>query len=236
MKKVPILICIPYWEKDKTEAIEVCKIIAGLQTGHVGATAHVLLICRQDSTIDPNMVKIVSAKFNTFTYKSQSPLKGWPAGPNGMFGNAMIHIANNFKEKYECLYWLEPDAIPIRPNWFWDLVLEWRRKHPNAWIVGCRADCNGDGTGDHITGCAIYHPNIARLMPCLTTCSLVAWDYMHRAKIIQVAGHTKLIENYYKARNLPHTIVDRANHGVVIVHGAKDRSVINAVKSKYRIP
>lgn len=233
MIKVPILIALPFWKGDHTQAIELCKIMAGLQAGHAGQTCHVMLICRQDFKIDPNMVKIVAAKFNVLTYQSQSPLRGWPQGPNGMFGSTMIHIANNFKEKYECIYWMEPDAIPIRPNWHWDLVQEWRRRHPEALIVGSRSTIDGNSQTDHLSGSCLYHPNIARIMPYLTTCSEVAWDYIHRAKMIASGGPTKLIQQRYHQRNLPPGVIEEP--GVVVVHGVKDNSIINAVKAKYKI-
>lgn len=233
MKKVPILICIPFWSGDKTQAIDLLKIIAGLQAGHVGQTAHILLVARQDIHIDPNMIKIISPKFNIFTYKSQSPLRGWPQGPNGMFGSSMIHIANAFKDKYECVYWMEPDAIPICPNWFWCLVEEWRKRHPEALIVGCRSTIDGNSQTDHVTGCAIYHPNIARLMPYLTTCQSVAWDYLHKEKILQVAGSTTIIQNRYGQRNVDHGAINEP--GLVIIHGVKSDCIVKAVKAKYKI-
>lgn len=230
---IPILIVLPFWEGDKGIATEICRIVAGLQAGHAGQTAHFMLAHRQDCKLDPNMVKIVAPKFNTLTFQTTSPLRGWPQGPNGMFGSTMIRIANNFNGKYECVYWLEPDAVPIRPNWFWDLVLEWRKRHPSSRVVGCRADCNGNGTGVHITGCALYDPNIARLMPYLTTCQGIAWDYQHRDKIIQVAGHTNLIQNWYRATNAHAGILDQS--GVSVIHGHKDLSVIKHVKRKFNI-
>lgn len=232
---IPILIVIPFWQGDQAQAIELCRIIAGLQSVHVGNAAHVMLVARQDCNMDQNMVKIIASKFNTLTYKSMSNLKGWPAGPNGMFGNTMIHISNNFVKKYECIYWMEPDAIPLVPNWFANLVKEWKSRHPSCNIMGCRSDCHGDGTGDHITGCAVYHPNIARIYPPLTMCDNVAWDYLHRAKMVAMGKHTTLIENWYKAKNAPYGIVDRVNVGVNILHGFKDNSVINHVKKKYNI-
>lgn len=233
MKKVPILICVPFWEGDKDQAIDLLRIIAGLQAGHAGQTAHILLVARQDINIDPNMIKIISPKFNIFTYKSQSPLRGWPQGANGMFGSSMIYIANAFKDKYECVYWCEPDAIPVCPNWFWCLVEEWRKKHTEALIVGCRSTIDGNSQTDHVTGCALYHPNIARLMPYLTNCQTVAWDYQHRAKILQVAGSTPIIQNRYGQRNLDHAVINEA--GVVVIHGVKSDCIVRAVKAKYKI-
>lgn len=233
---VPILIVIPYWEGDKEYAFELCKIISGLQEHPVKPdVAHVLLVCRQDSSIDLNMVEIVREKFTVFTFHSMSPLKGWPAGSNGLFSQAMIHISHRATKNYECIYWMEPDAIPICPNWFWDLVIEWRNRHPTTNIVGCRSDCNGDGTGDHITGCALYHPNIARILPEITLSDHMAWDYEHRAKIVRMGGPTKMIENFYRARDADSGILSRADLGVRIIHGFKDRSLINLVKQKYNI-
>lgn len=235
MTVIPILIVIPFWQNDQPHAIELCRILAGLQSVHVSNAAHVMLVARQDCNMDENMVKIISQKFNTLTYKSNSPLRGWPAGSNGMFGSTMIHISNNFVARYECIYWMEPDAIPIVPNWFANIVSEWRTRHPSVNIMGCRSDCNGDGTGDHITGCAAYHPNIARIYPALTYCDNVAWDYLHREKIVAMGKHTPLIENWYRATSAPIGILDRINVGVNIIHGFKDYSVINHVKKKYNI-
>lgn len=207
--------------------------MAGLQSGHVGTAAHFMLIARQDAKIDPNMIKIISPKFNTLTFNSRSSLKGWPQGPNGIFGSTMIHIANSFKDKYECVYWLEPDAVPISPNWFSCLVDAWKRRPKTALIVGSRSDCNGNGTGDHITGCAIYHPEIARLMPYLTTCSQVAWDYQHRNRMVLNGSHTNLIQNRYRQTNVDPRVIEEP--GVVIIHGVKTKCIVNAVAKKFGI-
>lgn len=232
----PILICIPFWSGDRTQAVELCRIIEGLQPHHVRGVAHVMLVSRQDCSMDKNMVNIISRKFNTFTYQSNSPMKGWPAGPNGMFASTMIHVSNNAQNQYECVYWMEADAIPLAPNWFWCFVEEWRRKHPSANVIGCRHDCNGNGTGDHISGSCLYHPNIARIMPEITRSSDIAWDYEHRDRIVEMGGHTNLIANLYRATNiLPESLQGLIDNGTMVVHGVKDNSVVNFVKSKYNI-
>lgn len=231
--KVPILIVIPYWEGDISQAVELCRIVSGLQAHHVKHAAHVMLAVRQDARIDANIVKIISSRFNTMTYKCTSPLRGWPNGSNGMFGAAMTHISNNLVNHYETVFWMEPDCIPIRPNWFHDLYLEWKRRHPTANIIGCRTDCNGDGSGDHITGCALYHPNIARILPDIMRCDGIAWDYQHRAKIVAMGGNTKLIQNWYHARNAAPGIIDQ--NGVVAIHGYKDKSLTDLVKRRFNI-
>lgn len=215
------------------QARELCKIVSGLQPHHVNHAAHVMLSVRQDAKMDKDIIQIISSKFNTLTYRTNSPLRGWPNGANGMFGNTMIHISNSLASTYDTIFWMEPDCIPIRGNWFHDLHQEWVRRHPSANIIGCRHDCNGDGTGDHITGCAMYHPNIARILSCITTSDGIAWDYQHRAKIVAMGGHTKLIQNWYKARNAHSGIIDQS--GVVLIHGFKDRSLSDLVKKKFKI-
>lgn len=233
----PMLVCIPFWGGDKDKAMDLCRILVGLQSHHVGNIVHVLLVARQDCAHDQNMIKIVMAKFNCFTHVARSPLRGWPDGPNGMFGGTMIHIANNNKKnQYEVVYWMEPDAIPLCPNWFMDLLHAWRTRHIKSLVVGCRGTVDGSSQSDHITGCALYHPNIARLMPELTSCTGMAWDYKFRAKIIANGGHTPLIENFYNHKNAdPLLVVDRLSKGVRIIHGFKDRSVMDLVAQKYGI-
>lgn len=102
-------------------------------------------------------------------------------------------------------------------------------------VVGCRGTIDGTTQSDHITGCALYHPNIAKLMPKLTSCTGMAWDYRYRAEIIQVGGHTHMIENFYNSKDFKDDIVNRADLGVRIHHGCKDRSVVEAVAKKYSI-
>lgn len=232
---IPILIVIPFWSGDMGQATELCKILAGLQGSHAGQSANIMLVNRKDCKPDPNMLKIIAPKFNIHTYTSESNLKGWPQGPNGMFGTTMIRICNYMKGKYEVIYWMEPDNTPLHPNWHHDLVKTWRARHPSTKIMGHRHDCNGNGTGDHISGSCLYDWNIMRIIPKLSGAQ-AAWDYEHRAAIVRVGQHTHLIHNMYKARNVEHNTFDTfVKQGVAVVHGIKDSSGVNWVKAKYKI-
>lgn len=230
---IPILIVIPFWSGDLPQVTEMLRLIANLQSSHAGQTAHVMLVNRKDCKLDPNLIKIISPKFNVLTYTSQSNLKGWPAGPNGMFGDTMIRLHNYFKGKYEVVYWMEPDNCVLHPNWHHDLVKVWRQRHPLTKIMGHRHDCNGDGTGDHISGSCLYDLSIVKVVPKITS-ALAAWDYEHRAAIVRVGQHTHLIHNLYKARDVdPNTLAQFLKEGVAVTHGVKDLSAINWVKQKY---
>lgn len=234
--KVPLLAVIAFWKGDQGEAIELCRLLSGLQTTHCGQEVHIMLVNRQDCQMDPNLVKIAAQKYNVITHQSSSPLKGWPNGSNGMFSSSMIYVATSLKNRYETVYWMEPDAVPIHPNWHRALIHAWRTRHPSAWIVGCRHDCDGNGKGDHITGCALYDPEIAKKLPKITASCHIAWDYEHRAPIVRNGQGTHIIANHYKAKGMTMgTLDDLLKQGVVIAHGYKDDSVRRCVKAKYGI-
>jgi hypothetical protein len=229
----PILIVIPYWSQDRDMAYEVCKLMVGMQPHHMGNTAHILLSNRQDCFPDQSMLQLCNQKFTTFQHHCQSPLRGWPDGANGMFGSSMIHVALTASHLYETVFWMEADCVPMCPNWFWDLVLAWRRKVPQALIVGTDVSVDGTQQGRHINGCALYHPNIARLMPSIASCSGQAWDWILREKIIQVSQNTELIRLMYNARNADPILLTQ--NPPVIVHGHKDRSLLDLVKQKHGV-
>lgn len=228
---IPIMICLAYWDGDKDLAVKVANLMADLQPHHVGNACRVLLVCRQDSKMYPEIYNPLLKKFNVSYHISGSPLRGWPSGPNGMFGNTMLHLCNSAVAT-ECVFWMETDCVPMRTNWFWDLVQLWRNRAPGANIIGCRCDCHGDGTGDHINGCAIYDPQIARIMPSIVSCDNIAWDYCNRQAIVRMGQSTNQIQLRYKATNVEPTIL---NDPCCVMHGVKDNSLIDLVR-EHRVP
>lgn len=228
---IPILICLPYWTGDVEMCRGMAKLMADLQPVHAGNSCAVMICARQDCAIDGYIAEVLKHKFNVLNFVTSSPLRGWPEGPNGMFGSTMIHIYTS-RFNIQTAYWMEADCVPTRPSWFSELHDAWVRRAPGANIVGCRHDCHGDGSGDHITGCAMYDPNIASILPKITTSSQWAWDYEHRADIVQMGQHTNLIYNAYKARNVAPTILE---YGAAIIHGVKDYSLQRIVREKCQL-
>src|SRR5688572_12446038 len=41
--------------------------------------------------------------------------KPWPRGPNRMFRDSMLHAEAWYRDD---VFWLEPDAVPVIPQWF----------------------------------------------------------------------------------------------------------------------
>jgi len=228
-KPVPILIVISYWDGDKNLAKKLVDLIVGMQSAHAQREAEVLLVCRQDCKIDKDMVAKLATRFNVHTLISFSPFKGWPQGCNGMFSSAMIHISQWMGE-YEAVYWMEADCVPMRPSWYHELTAAWRARGPMTKIMGWIGDCDGGGNGTHITGCAIYHPKIAVLLPQITSSCTIPWDYEHRRLIIGVGERTNLIENAYRAVNATPATLDLP---FAVIHGFKDESLLDLVSRKY---
>lgn len=227
---LPILVVIPYWEKDRNQAHDLCKLISGMQQ-EPSQEAEFLLVARQDCSEDATMREILSRKFKVNFYRCESPLRGWPSGANGMFGRSMCYVSN-IPQKYEGVFWMEPDCVPIRRDWIKLLHDEWKKRPNKVCIVGFTHSVDGTDDGMHVNGNAIYDQQIARLIPEITYCDSWAWDWQHRHKMLQFTQHTNLIINKYKATNAqPSDMDDR----FALIHGYKDDSLIKLVAGQFKI-
>ncbi len=229
--KIPILIVLAYWEGDRGLARQAAALMADLQPHHVGDAAKVLVVCRQDSEIDEEIVSKLSEKFNVLTHVATSPMRGWPGGCNGMFATTAQYIGNAVPN-VECFFWMEADCTPMYCNWFTDLGNAWASRPPQKHIVGCICDAHGDGSGIHLTGCALYHPQISRIMPQVCACDLVAWDWYCRRSMVENGHHTNAIGFRYKCSNVEESLADWP---CSVFHGCKCASLLNHVRKK-RLP
>lgn len=212
--------------------VDMCKLIDGLQGAPVPNLCHFLLVSRQDVAPDNVALDILKKKHSAWHYRSQSPLKGWPAGPNGMFGSTInfLHLRN---AQYETMFWMEPDCVPMRPNWWFELVEAWRNRPIGKIVVGCmhRVDENNEDS-THITGCALYDPMIARRLPFLATSDRLAWDWQHRRAMCDYGVNTPAIQNRFRCMNATESTLQEPQ---AVTHGFKDESLIKLVASKYGI-
>lgn len=73
---------------------------------------------------------------------------GWPDSANFMFREAIKHTTQILGEG---LFWLEPDSIPIVPDWYLRLIEE-EESLPRTRFMGGRSEVGGD----HMTGIGHY--------------------------------------------------------------------------------
>jgi hypothetical protein len=224
-----VLVAISFWDGDRELCRKMVDLIVDLEPVHVGRRAGILLVHRQDCKVDNEMVAKLKTRFDVLVHKSDSPNRGWPQGCNGMFSSTILHV-RRWKIPCKCIYWMEADCTPMYPGWFDDLAQAWRERKPMTLVKGWTGDCNGDGTGWHITGCALYDPEIAIKMPFITSTAGGAWDYEHRRAIMARGERTTLIENWYRKNKAPDSLMDKK---YAVVHGIKDGSLCDMVRKKY---
>ncbi len=230
---LPLLVCIPFWSNDRNQAYDLCKLIAGMQQTP-SQEAEFLLVPRQDCVPDKTMEEILSRRFKATSYKCESPLRGWPSGPNGMFGRTMCYLAT-IGQKYKAIFWMEPDCVPMRRDWIKILSDEWEKRDNNKFIVGFSHQVDpGNPDSMHVNGNSLYDQQIARLLPEITSCDRVAWDWQCRHKMLNHAYHTNVIINKYKATSVTEQEFKSFNQ-FAVVHGYKIDSLIKLVAGQFQI-
>ena len=228
--RAPFLIVIGYWDGDRDMCREMVELMVDLQSRHAGRGCKVWLVCRQDcGKVDPHILRSLQSRFDAEGMVSTSPLTGYPGGSNGVFGTTAIHVANR-SERFDGWFWMEPDCVPMQPNWWVDLQNEWMARSSGIHLIGWKGDCNGNGTGWHINGCAIYDQQFARIVPCVTQCDGIPWDYHCRGKMLEVGKETNLIHLCWRAGDATPDILKK---GWMIAHGYKDGSLRKLVRKKH---
>lgn len=239
----PLLVVVPYCQKDAALAKELVSWIAELKTPRAAA---ILLVA--DNTVPRDVVTEISEiakKTFSFVKTALVPVSpgGWP--PNKMF----LAATNQINEQYRWPFlWLEPDAIPLTPTWLEELENAYHdcpKKFMGAII---KQDSNPALPKEHLTGCSIYPPEAHRLFRTLeeVNSGKSAWDIAGAAKVVPRTMHTDLIFHFWGQPDLPPTFVVRKEPGreyprntfelskiptgAVIMHRNKDGTLIKCLR------
>lgn len=225
---VPMLIVIPYYLGDFTRVLKLAKTMVALQRDHAGEKVHVCLAARQDCDPANDAFIELSKRFNVWHYRCTSPLRGYPAGANGMFSSVMSFASFRLTQKYGVVLWMEPDMAPCRQDWIDRLIAAWNARRHDVYAMGHIFAPDGHPNSMHLNGGALWSPLILRMNPEITTCA-GAWDWDKRKEILKVAQDTVEIRYAHKAREcrgLP-------NPRPSIIHGYVDDSLIEYVGRAY---
>jgi len=79
-----ILVALPFWKGDKTDAMLLARLLADLEPQY-STIADFAFVARRDCSHDRDTVGYVAKKFNTHTVISNRMETGWPNGCNGIF-------------------------------------------------------------------------------------------------------------------------------------------------------
>jgi len=161
---------------------------------------------------------------------------GWPAGANSLF----VAAAKYAREQTTPWLFLEPDAIPLKPQWLELLELEYQKI--SQLYLGHIYLCQTPGLpGKLMSGVAVYPFNT--IVPEGTK----AFDVELAHTMVHSGKHTNLIQHIWGEPNNPPVFAERnvpatnvfclrqLNNDAVIFHRNKDGSLIRLIKRKLGI-
>lgn len=239
----PLLVVVPYCQKDVAIAQELVAWIAEIKTPQAAA---ILLVA--DNTVPRDQVsQIANIARNTFNFVKTAlvPVSpgGWP--PNKMF----LAAANQIHEQYRWPFlWLEPDAIPLAPTWLEELENAYNDCPKRFMGPIIKQDNNPALPKEHLTGCSVYPADAYRIFKGMedVKSGKSAWDIAGASAVLPKAMHTDLIFHFWGQPDLPPTFVVRKEPGKdyprntfdlskiptgsVIMHRNKDGTLIKCLR------
>lgn len=187
-----------------------------------------------------DLAKRVFGKVDVIRAFYEDP-RPWPVNANLMFQRAARHVAESVKKPW---FWCEPDCVPLVPGWLdkWEAEYKACGKPYMGFIVK---------EPPHLTGCAVYPPDISIYSPHPLLCEQVAFDVVDVGKIIPNAHHTKLYHhqwfygvppqpaNSYSSAATTFKTVNDLNiisPSAVLFHRNKDGTLIERLRERMKNP
>jgi len=164
----------------------------------------------------------------------------WPIPHNNHFQKTARWIkADLQKEPEQFWFWVEPDCVPMCPDWLPRMELE-HAKALRAGKVFTGAFVSipkPTSTPDHMTGNAIYPRDLPRYAQTAMLVSTTAWDVAAAPEILEQAYFTLGIQHNYEA---PHfaEIADidrRVRTSTILFHQSKDGSLITRLRERKQL-
>lgn len=205
-----------------------------------------LIICADSGTPFNQVIElktIAEKAFKTATIIStEKANKGWPTASNAQWTRA----AKWAKENNRAWLWIEPDAIPLSPQWL--IKIDSGYEAMSRKYMGCIYECQQPYMPERImSGIAVYPPMaIDEIAPLPLTPR--AWDIDAAPVMAGNNGfHTNLIKHLWGQQNLPPVFVEAkdANSPInaftldwlppecVLFHRDKTHSIIRILTRKY---
>jgi FkbM family methyltransferase len=161
-----------------------------------------------------------------YSMKSDAAIDGWPEGANYFF-----RILNAYVESKPVRYWfwLEPDAVPLKPGWLDDIQAEFIRG--NKPFMGDRVDLpDRPDVPLHMSGIGVYPNPLYKFAGESYRAHDIAWDIAGKDQIVPRAHFTKIIQHYWKHPEF--TEIRDIRPEAVIFHASKDGSLIRLLRRK----
>lgn len=236
-----MLCVIPFFSGDKHLAVNLAKWIEQLG----GVRNHDCLLVVDKSTDSKDVIEPLRRAFKSVTETPSEPTGDqgqWGNGttnaeaPNEMWLTASAYIYHKLKCRW---FWLESDAVPLRPTWLDDIEAE--DKRGGKPFTG--AYVNIQPHEPHMSGIAVYPPNVPDHSLKMATPGVIAWDYAGRGDTVGKgkAHFTTLIQHEYRIHGEPPNFptmesLSVIKPGTAVFHRCKNDSLIARLREKHIKP
>lgn len=116
--------------------------------------------------------------------------RGWPMSCNHLWLRTAYTIAQTHKEPW---LWMEPDAVPLKAGWM-DAIAEAYTECGRP-FMGC--DVNTSYCKQHMSGIAVYPPNVGKFTKQLYMLNTEAWDTFFAEDFMKNGAFTPLIQHVF---------------------------------------
>lgn len=236
-------VVIPCHKGDQHQAERLLKWIA--EMGKVEAQC--LLFCAKDCN-HPYLLSLAQCAFtNAIWEEDRENIKcRWAdkipgqldaSGPNSLFRQISMFFYLPVP-KGPWLF-LEPDAVPCRPDWYRMLKAEYatavaRGKPIMGFRVNSQTHPGSTPIPEHSSGVSIYPANLPEICPSVWTCRQTAFDIAAAREMIAQAHWTQLIRDHYCGG--PFASVEeldvRVPPSIALYHSDKSGSILNYLRQR----
>lgn len=230
-----MLVAFPTCDKDCSLARDLLRWCEELESP-VGYPKHDALIVAGERLERYQIEELVElakkARFKSVSaiHQREDDDKGWPIAPNRMFQITAQHVQQTLRTAF---FWCEPDCVPTKQGWLDAFEEEYLRVGKPfmgfAW----------DRPNRHLTGCAVYPPNISRFNPHMLNGANKPFDIIRPELTLRHAHITDLIQHEWGdiKTNTPWTFPDvaslsRISPAACLFHRCKDGSLIDRLRER----
>lgn len=218
---------MPYSHKDAAQALRVLKWIRFMESlKPTTLSKSVIVLVASMTAAEMSIVPELDAEAwkvaKVVHYKLKEEYEqGWPGACNFMFAEALKRIGDD-------AFLLEPDAIPLYPNW-WDAIGEaWAQREQGQEFMGAYEPVDIP----HMTGIGVYGRNWRKVAPKIATIQNArGWDTYAADQILPNAKITPLIQHIWRNPRLDNLSI--LSPDAVVFHQDKSGALISLLDREY---
>lgn len=221
-----LLFCLQLSPVDAPAAVELANLIVDIENAYPATCRPSWIVSYRRDTplirVHEIEQKLCNYYDSVWLAMAKEYANGWPAGSNALWRSTMRDVAGLAQAgDLDCagVLTFEPDCCPLRTDWI-DRLDEAYANRAKPVV--------GNLHVDHINGNACFPVNAVKDWPhLLATPPAIAWDYYHRAFLLEQAEDTPAITQLYRVKHVTKEAfesIEKAGERPALIHGIKDNS------------